>query len=270
LFTDLADDFYSELESNLVVPFVPTDEKIVEAMLDIAGVNENDVLYDLGSGDGRIVVTAAKERNTRAIGIDMDPQRIEEAREYAGWTGVDYLVEFIEDDIFCAEFSDASVITMYLLQTVNLELRPRLLSELQPGTRIVSHAFDMGAWKADETVRVNSTNVYLWVVPADIEGGWQWQTGDGRRFHVELQQEFQELSGKAWIDNKPAELISAELRGTRLQLAIDASDALNPEIFTARFKDGQLLPLPDKRQNAAAIELRAWEKTFDGRKQELP
>lgn len=265
MFTDLADDLYSELESGLAVPFVPTDEQVVEAMLDLAGVNEKDILYDLGSGDGRIVVSAAKDRNTRAIGIDMDPQRIEEAREYAGWTGVEYLVQFIEDDIFCAEFSDATVVTMYLLQTVNLELRPRLLNELQPGTRIVSHAFDMGAWKPDEQVRIGGTNVYLWVIPADVEGKWEWQTADGRRFRVRLRQEFQELHGQAWIDDKLVELQSAELRGARLQLTIQAAGAAVPETFTARYKNGALLPVPDKRQNAAAVELQAWDKLLDGR-----
>lgn len=266
MFTDLADDLFSELESNLAVPFVPTDEKIVEAMLELAGVNDQDVLYDLGCGDGRIVVAAAKDRGARAIGIDMDPQRIEEAQEYAGWTGVEYLVQFVEDDILCAEFSDATVVTMYLLQTVNLELRPRILSELQPGTRIVSHAFDMGAWKADEKISAGGTNVYLWIVPADVEGVWQWQTAEGRRFEVELKQEFQELSGKAWIDGKAAQLVSAELRGARLQLSIQEDGAASPTTFTARCKDGQLLPLPEHRQNAAAVELQAWEKVLDGRR----
>lgn len=253
MFTDFAtSEFLSEPESDLHVPFVPTDEKVVQAMLELGGVSANDLLYDLGSGDGRIVVAAAKERGARAIGIDMDPLRVAEAREYAGWTGVEDLVEFIEDDLFCADFSAASVVTLYLLQTVNLELRPRLLKELRPGTRIVSHDFDMGSWKPDEKISAGGTNIYLWIVPAAIAGVWRWQTTDGRQHRVELQQEFQAISGKAWIDGEPAQLQAAELRGSRLQLTIQEHAAAPPETFIARYVNGELVPIAGSTSTFAA------------------
>lgn len=255
MFVDLMDDSQDELEASLSVPFVPTDDDVVEAMLELAGVNSRDVLYDLGSGDGRVVVKAALEYGVTAVGIEMDPRRIEEAKEYASWTGADTKVTFIEDDIFCAEFKEASVVTMYLLQSVNMRLRPRLLSELQPGTRIVSHDFDMGAWEADRQIRTGGARIFLWIVPADIEGVWEWVERDGRKFEVELQQEFQQLQGKAWLNGQPAELLKAELRGPRVKLTIQTPERPEGETFSARYKDGQLYSKP-----------LAWTKTHDGRK----
>src|SRR3954451_20138622 len=134
-------------------------------MLERAKVGKGDVLYDLGSGDGRIPVTAAKRFGIRAHGIDIDPQRIEEARENARRNGVSHLVEFRQEDLFKAKFSDASVVTLYLLPDLNVKLRPRLLAELKPGTRIVSHQFDMGTWKPEQKVELNGRTIYLWTVP---------------------------------------------------------------------------------------------------------
>lgn len=255
MFVDLFDDSQDELDAKLSVPFVPTGEDVVEAMLQLAGVNSGDVLYDLGSGDGRVAVKAALEYKATAVGVEMDPRRIEEAREYAGWTGADKMVTFIEDDIFCAEISDATVVTMYLLQSVNLRLRPRLLSELQPGTRIVSHDFDMGAWEADRQIRTGGARIFLWIVPADIEGIWEWSDRDGRRFVVELQQEFQQLQGKAWLNGQAAELLKAELRGPRVKLIIRTPEQPNGETFSARYKNGELYSKP-----------LTWIRTHDGRR----
>ena len=153
----------------LDVPYVPTHETIVEAMLEVAKVGKNDILYDLGSGDGRIVVTAAKKYGTRGTGIDLDPVRIAEANENAKKAGVTHLVKFIQGDIFDATFSDATVVTMYLLPDVNLKLRPKILA-LKPGTRIVSHNYDMGDWKPLRSLNINVSDtphqVYFWTVPA--------------------------------------------------------------------------------------------------------
>ena len=150
------------------VPYVPTPEKVVAEMLKIAKVKKSDVLYDLGSGDGRIVITAAKKFGTRGTGIELLPALVREARENAEKAGVSQLARFVEGDIFEANLSDATVVTLYLLPAVNMKLRPKLL-ELRPGTRIVSHNYDMEDWKPEKTIKLNLSDgehtVYYWVVP---------------------------------------------------------------------------------------------------------
>lgn len=146
------------------VPFVPTPEAVVDKMLELAKVGPNDVVYDLGSGDGRIVIAAAK-KGARAVGIDIDPERIREARANARKAGVEKRVEFRQGDLFQADLGGATVVTLYLLTSVNRKLKPKLLSELKPGTRVVSHAFDMGDWKPVSEQQVGSSTVYYWIVP---------------------------------------------------------------------------------------------------------
>jgi tRNA G37 N-methylase Trm5 len=148
------------------VVFVPTPQEVVDKMLAMAKVGKGDVLYDLGSGDGRIPVTAAKRFGIRAVGIDIDPQRISEADENARRNGVSHLVQFKREDLFKTKFSDATVVTLYLLPDLNVKLRPRLLSELKPGTRIVSHQFGMGTWQPEQKVELNGRTIYLWTIPA--------------------------------------------------------------------------------------------------------
>lgn len=151
------------------VPYVPTHEKIVAEMLKVANVGKKDVLYDLGSGDGRIVITAARQFGTRGVGIDIDPERVKDANENAKKAGVTDRTKFILGDIFEADFKEATVVTMYLLQEVNMRLRPKLLKDLRPGTRIVSHNYDLGDWKPRRTIKVTLPDgdhwVYFWVVP---------------------------------------------------------------------------------------------------------
>lgn len=147
------------------VVYVPTPQPVVEAMLALAEVNENDVLYDLGSGDGRIPITAARLHGIRAVGIDIDPERISEARENARQAGVENLVTFRQEDLFTSDISEATVVTLYLLERLNEKLRPKLLAELKPGTRIVSHAFRMGDWQPEQSQTIGSSNIYLWTVP---------------------------------------------------------------------------------------------------------
>jgi ribosomal protein L11 methylase PrmA len=150
------------------VPYVPTPTEVVNEMLKVAKVNKNDVLYDLGSGDGRIVITAAQKFGTRGTGIDINPERIREANENAKNAGVTDRVKFVQQDLFKTSLKDATVVTLYLLPSVNLQLRPKLLQELKPGTRIVSHAFDMGDWKPERELDVNGRKVYYWVVPEKV------------------------------------------------------------------------------------------------------
>lgn len=147
------------------VIYVPTPQPVVDAMLKMANVKKGDVLYDLGSGDGRIPITAAKQYGVRAVGIDIDPERIAEARANAQEAGVADQVTFRNTDLFTSDIGEADVVTLYLLDSLNRKLRPKLLSELKPGTRIVSHAFDMGDWKPEKTQEVDGRMIYFWTVP---------------------------------------------------------------------------------------------------------
>ncbi|HSP40255.1 MAG TPA: class I SAM-dependent methyltransferase [Gillisia sp.] len=147
------------------VGYVPTRTPVLNAMLRLADVKSTDVVYDLGSGDGRIVIAAALEYGARGVGIDIDPRRIEEANENARNANVTDLVEFRQADLFESDFSEATVVTLYLLNTLNEKLKPILLKQLKPGTRIVSHAFEMGDWKPDFTREVDGTRIFMWTVP---------------------------------------------------------------------------------------------------------
>ena len=151
------------------VHFVPTPPDVVDEMLRMANVSKKDIIYDLGSGDGRIVIAAAKKYGARGVGIDIDPERIREARENAEKEGVAHLVEFREEDLFTADISKATVVTLYLLERLNLRLRPRLLCALQPGTRIVSHAFGMGDWEPEKKSELNGYRIYFWSIPAKAD-----------------------------------------------------------------------------------------------------
>ena len=147
------------------VIYVPTPEEVVEAMLQVANVTKNDIVYDLGSGDGRIPVTAAKKYGARGVGIDIDPQRIKEANENVARNNVGDKVKIINADLFTTDISEATVVTLYLLPSLNVKLMPKLMKELKPGTRIVSHAFDMGDWKPEKELDVNGRKVYYWTIP---------------------------------------------------------------------------------------------------------
>ena len=148
------------------VIFVPTPDEVVDAMLKVAGVQSGDVVYDLGCGDGRLVVAAAK-LGARGVGIDIDPQRVKEANENVQKNGVGDRVGILNQDLFTTDISEATVVTLYLLPSLNLKLRPKLWRELRPGSRVVSHAFDMGDWKPEQTLDVDGRTVYFWVIPSD-------------------------------------------------------------------------------------------------------
>lgn len=243
MFSDLIDDLDDdsiEPDRLLDVPFVPTDEDVVEAMLDLARVDKKDLIYDLGSGDGRILITAAKDRGAHGIGVEMDPLRVADAMDEAGYARVEYLVDFIEEDLFTVDISKATVVTLYLLESINIQLRPRLLSDLRPGTRIISHAFRMGDWTADEQVELRGgnmrgINIYKWIVPAQVAGVWEWEGLDGTHYRVELEQKYQEISGKAWVSDEAVDLKGAQLRGADLELTIQRNGTPSPNIFTLHF-----------------------------------
>lgn len=147
------------------VPYVPSPNVVVEGMLKLAGVKSTDTLYDLGCGDGRIVIAAAKTYGAHGVGIDIDPQRVAEARENARKAGVGNLVAFEEKDLFDADIHSATVVTLYLLPNINRRLHPKLLKDLKPGTRVVSHSFDMDNWKPDKDELVDGRHIYLWTIP---------------------------------------------------------------------------------------------------------
>ena len=155
----------SIFENKKIVPFVPTPQEVVDKMIELAGVKKGDLVYDLGSGDGRIVVTAAK-KGAKAVGFEIDGDLVKQSRDNIRKAGVQEQAEIRQQDILTVDLSAASVVTMYLLPDVNLQLRPNLLSQLKPGSRVVSHAFDMGDWKPDRTERVDGRTLYLWTVPA--------------------------------------------------------------------------------------------------------
>ncbi len=161
------------------VVYVPTPQEVVDEMLKLAQVTKDDLIYDLGSGDGRIPITAAQRHGTRGIGIDINPQRIREANENAREAGVTDRVEFLQQDLFESDISEATVVTLYLLPELNLRLRPQLFEQLRPGTRIVSHDFDMGDWEPDRVVATNEgSTIYLWVVPEEIPANLRYSSAN--------------------------------------------------------------------------------------------
>lgn len=205
-------------EPRLDVIYVPTPQVVVDRMLDMAGVKSGDFMIDFGCGDGRMVVSAAK-RGARGYGVDINPARINEANENARKAGVTDKVEFKIADLFQEDLSKADVMAMYLLTDINLRLRPKILDTMKPGTRIVSHAFDMGDWEPDQQDTVDGKNVFFWIVPAKVEGKW---TLDGaQKMTLELSQQYQMVGGKAEIDGKSVNVTGGRLRGTDITFTID-------------------------------------------------
>ncbi len=205
----------------LDVPYVPTPQSVVDRMLDMAGVGKDDIVFDLGSGDGRIAITAVKNRGAKqAFGVDINPVRIKEATENAKTAGVSDRVTFLEQDLFKTDFSKATVLTMYLLTDVNLRLRPVILETLKPGTRVVSHAFNLGEWEPDYSDKPDGRDVYMWIVPAKVEGRWD-ITSPKEKFSISLKQEFSNISGTATVDGKSAKLTSTMLRGDTIVFGVE-------------------------------------------------
>jgi len=212
------------------VPYVPTPTEVVDEMLHLAGVKAGDVLYDLGCGDGRIVIAAAKRYGVKAVGIDIDPLRIQESNANAAAAGLTGKVRFIQQDLFETDFRDATVITMYLLTSVNLRLRPKLLADLKPGTRLVSHSFEMGEWRPDKTTLVTTSfgderDVHFWIVPANVTGRWEWDLSDGSRpthYVLEAAQEFQDVTATGKEGDWPLAVGDIRLAGDAISFRVDA------------------------------------------------
>lgn len=180
----------------LDAPYVASDQEVVDAMLALARVRPDDDVVDLGSGDGRILIAAARSNGAHGLGIDIDPARIREANANARAAGVASLVDFRRQDLFQTPLADAEVVTLYLTQDVNLRLRQRLLDQMRPGTRVVSHDFDMADWHWDQRRRVGGATIYLWVIPARIGGSWTLSEG-GRSVPLTIEQSYQSFTGTA-------------------------------------------------------------------------
>lgn len=205
-------------EPRLDVIYVPTPQEVVDRMLDMAEVKSGDFMIDFGCGDGRMVVTAAK-RGARGYGVDINPVRIREANENAKKAGVTDKVEFKIANLFEEDLSKADVMAMYLLTDINLRLRPKILNDMKPGTRIVSHAFDMGDWEPDQRDTVSGKNVFFWVVPAKVEG--KWVVDGGPKITLNLTQQYQMVGGKAELDGKTADVTNGRLKGTEITFTVN-------------------------------------------------
>jgi ubiquinone/menaquinone biosynthesis C-methylase UbiE len=222
----LSPAFWAGQQKQLDVPYVPTKYAVVDEMLKMADIQKADLVYDLGCGDGRLVIGAAQKFGAHGKGFDIDPERIQESRDNAQKAGVTNLVSFFEQDLFTTDFHEASVMTLYLLTSVNLKLRPKMLRELRPGTRIVSHNFGMGEWKPDQssTVMVDdiSHEVYLWIIPANLSGTWTWTMGKPEiKGEMTVQQLFQQVMPAFKIGGKAATARDLSLKGDRLKFVLD-------------------------------------------------
>lgn len=215
------------------VPYVQTPQAVVDKMLELAQVGPDDFIIDLGSGDGRIVIGAAQKRGARGFGVELDATLVTASNEAAREAGVAERAQFFARDLFDTDIRQASVLTLYLLPEVNLELRPRILATLRPGTRVVSHDWDMGEWQPDAkavleglakpVMPVKTSTVYLWIVPARVAGLWrlQHEGGDGEEtMEIEFAQRFQEIAGVARRARGRTLLQSAHLRGAEIRFAV--------------------------------------------------
>lgn len=233
---------------DLDVPFVATPNDVVAKMLDVANVGPGDYVIDLGSGDGRIVIAAA-QRGAYGHGVDIDPERLKEARENAQKANVSDRVMFLEENIFNTDFSRANVVTMYLLSSVNMRLRPKLLDRLEPGTKLVSHDFDMGDWEPDYHERVGNDDVYYWVIPADIEGQWGWRT-NGKKFTMTIDQKFQEIDPEIKTENQSLTIKDKVLRGDRISLTAVDSDKGTYYVYNGQVDGNMIVGKVQVRSNS--------------------
>lgn len=204
------------------VVWVPTNDPLVTRMLEMAKVGKNDLVYDLGAGDGKIAIAAAKQFGARAVGVEYNPDMATLAQCMVRAEGVSDKVKVVQGDIFETDFSSADVVTLYLLPELNLRLRPTIL-KMKPGTRVVSHSFLMEDWRPDESSVSTDGSAYLWIVPANAAGKWTFKQQGGKdAFDVDLTQTFQKLSGTAGKDKD--EIINAEMRGTQIELMFSEGD----------------------------------------------
>jgi hypothetical protein len=220
----------------LSVPYVATPVPTVERMLKLASVGPGDTIYDLGSGDGRLVITAVQQfAASKGVGVDIDPRRIEESRDNAKLAGVADRVTFVEGDLFKFDFREADVLTLYLLPRINLKLRPKILAWLEPGSRVVSHGFSMKDWEPD----VRDGDIMLWIVPAEVEGTWTGHAG-GKSYSLRLSQTFQRVAGTLATSGRNVTLNDVHLKGRDFAFAASAGDGRRPIRFEGRVEGAEI------------------------------
>lgn len=227
-FTDFSGVEFAKDSQQYDVAYVPTSMIIVNSMLEMGSVGPDDYLIDLGSGDGRIVITAAKMYGARGFGVDLNPKLVELSKKYAAAEGVENQIDFFVQDLFKTDIRNADVITMYLLPEVNLNLRPKLLRELKPGVRVVSHEFHMGDWRPEKIEVIEDHErdercLYLWIIPAKVSGEWKWQfpiLGEVQNFLLEIEQYFQNIDGVAMNQDMEWSIFNASLHGDQITFSL--------------------------------------------------
>lgn len=220
----------------LDVPYIATDMAVVDAMLALGRVRPGDYVIDLGSGDGRILIAAVRSSGARGLGVDIDPARIRESNENARAAGVAGQVAFRQQDLFTTPLAEADVLTLYLLPEINLRLRPRILAEMRPGTRVLSHDYDMGDWRWDQRQRVGDAIIYLWTVPARAAGHWT-LTLEGRPYPLDLEQNYQQLLGTAG----EARVEQGRLNGADIRFIANVGGARRT--FEGRVEGNRIVPI---------------------------
>jgi hypothetical protein len=219
----------------LDVPYIASDLQVVDAMLGLAQVKPDDNVVDLGSGDGRILISAARSLGAHGLGVDIDPVRIRESTANAEEAGVAGRVTFRRQDLFETPLRDADVLTLYLLPEVNLRLRPRILDQMRPGARVVSHDYDMGDWHWDQRQRAGRSTIYLWIVPARVDGAWTLHAG-GRALPLVLEQHYQQILGTAGTDR----IEQGHLNGDHIRFLANPGDGRRA--FEGRVDGDRMVP----------------------------
>ncbi|MFM1880500.1 MAG: hypothetical protein RLZZ344_734 [Pseudomonadota bacterium] len=223
------------------VIWVPTPDEMVTKMLSIANVSSDDLVYDLGAGDGKIAIAAARQFGARAVGIEFNPDMASLAQRNAERAGVGGKVKIIRGDIFVEDFSQASVVTLYLLPDLNLRLKP-IIQKMKPGTRVVSHSFDMGDWEPDQTIQTSVARGFFWIVPARVEGSWSLKIpGQSKPAQLKLIQKNQKLEGTITIAGQTLPITSGRMHGAEMRFEYPAGDKKSKIAVTATVNGGQLL-----------------------------
>jgi SAM-dependent methyltransferase len=235
--------------------WVPTPERMIRRLMQLADVTPKDVVVDLGSGDGRVPIYAAKHFGARAVGVELEANLVALSIREARAQGVAHLTRFVRQDLFDADLSQATVVALYISPGVMTRLKPRLLA-LEPGTRVVSHHFTLGAWEPDESVRVEGRDGYLWLVPAEVRGAWSVAVPGAERLRVEFEQDHQRLSARGTRAGRAVNVIGLRLRGTELRFtAFDADGSARH--YTGRVQGQRIegssegLDIPPLRWTAA-------------------
>jgi len=230
-------------EISAPVHYVPTPPQVVTAMLQLANVTADDIVYDLGSGDGRIVIAAARDFGARAVGVEIDPKLVHESRQNAQDAHVSTRVQITQGDLFQVNLEEATVVTLFLLPGINEMLAPKFLKELRPATRIVSYRHDMGEWEPDKTIRVDGSSIYCWIVPADVGGTWALEIPTAQALSpqtLSLRQAFQNLSGSVRLRGGKLSLRDPQIDGEKLSFATSGTVDGKPVImeFAGRVQGG--------------------------------